>query len=110
MKTLQRLQAYRVLMFTMIFSMVFSPFIQTFESKVEAAAPPTPPITYTVMAAGERSAITTLTGPNSTTNNNGSEWYYYDPTYGSIGFAPAGSSVVTNPFDNSNLTDPLRLS
>ena len=52
MKILKRLQVSRILMFTMMFSMVFSPLVQTFKVKVEAAAPQEPVISYSVMAAG----------------------------------------------------------
>jgi hypothetical protein len=52
---------------------------------------------YLLLAAGERSAVTTITEQNQTTLNNGTYWYYHSG-WGSIGFAP-NSTISQNSAD-----------
>lgn len=52
---------------------------------------------YLLLAAGERSAVTTVTEQNQTTLNNGTYWYYHSG-FGSIGFAP-NSTISQNSAD-----------
>lgn len=56
-----------------------------------AAAPPKDPITFTLLAAGERIHVTAGTPDGVTENNNGSEWYYR--TGRAMGFAAGGDTV-----------------
>ncbi len=87
--------------------------ISPFLSKASAAIPTREPITYTVLAAGERTAVLNPTTYNQTTNNNGTEWYYTNQR--SMGFAPGGATILQNSADITDgfgpgPTSTLRLS
>jgi hypothetical protein len=76
---------------------------------VSAAPPPLENDGY-LLAAGDRTSVISQTSGNSTTNNNGTEWYL-SPNI-SMGFAPGGASVELNSADTTEdpSTDALRLS
>lgn len=88
--------------------MVFGPLTSTFRNDTKAEEPPTPEVSYIVLAAGERASVFNPTTFNNTTNHNGTEWYYR--TDASIGFASSGSVVQLNTADVYDQEDPLRLS
>jgi hypothetical protein len=71
--------------------------ISPFLSKASTATPAREPITYTVLAGGERTAVLAETLQNETTNNNGTEWYYKNQR--SMGFAPGGATISQNSAD-----------
>lgn len=57
------------------------------------------PTTWSLLAAGERSAVLTVTGSNVTTPNNGSSWYYNDQ---SMGFVKDGFCIDQDSADGAD--------
>lgn len=57
------------------------------------------PTTWSLLAAGERSAVLTATGYNLTTSNNGSSWYYNDK---SMGFVKDGFCIEQDTADGAD--------
>lgn len=79
------------------------------KQNVDAAPPPVSELTYTVLAAGQRSSILTATSGDTTTNHNGSEWYY-KTVEGSMGFAKGGDTVTLSRADVETENGEYRLS
>lgn len=59
-----------------------------------------------LLAAGERSAVFSVTGLNVTNLNNGTYWYFNDS---SLGFAP-NATINQTTADTTDTNDPLRFS
>ena len=78
-----------------VLALLVSPLapISPFLVKTQAATPPQPETIFTVLAAGERTAVLNPTTNNQTTNNNGTEWYYTTAGATSMGFAPGGAVI-----------------
>lgn len=76
--------------------------------KVYAAAPAEPVTVFEVLAVGESATVLTPTTGNTTTNHNGSEWYY--DTSSSMGFALGGDTVQLSSADVENFNAEYRLS
>jgi len=85
-----------------IFILLFNQFAFLMPTKTEAALPAREDLTLALLAAGERSAILTGTFDSSTTNNNGTEWYYW-PGH-SMGFAPGGD-IIDQTLGADTITD-----
>lgn len=57
------------------------------------------PTTWSLLAAGERSVVLTVTGANVTTSNNGSSWYFNDK---SMGFVKDGFCIEQDKADGAD--------
>lgn len=57
------------------------------------------PTTWSLLAAGERSAVLTVTDYDTTTSNNGSAWYYNDQ---SMGFVKDGFCIDQDTADGAD--------
>lgn len=86
------------LIFALAVSSSLTPILAT--QTATAAAPPVPEDTFTVLAAGERSAAMTVTAHNATTVSNGTGWYLNGQ---SMGFAPEGAAIEQDSADTSGI-------
>lgn len=87
-KNLAFAQVKLALVVLVVFS-VLAPVIKS--QVVNAAPPPKDSVTFTLLAAGQRSSVTAGTPDGTTVNNNGTEWYYR--TGRAMGFAAGGDTV-----------------
>ena len=60
------------------------------------------PTEWSLLAAGERDAILTLTTLNETTNNNGTDWYYGPDEGDSMGFVKEGFCIDQDTADGAD--------